>query len=321
MSRLPFDLPPVQPGEPAPVWTGRDFAVGETRTPVIIYDAGPSGWSDELTALHEDETASGTHFIDVASRNRAVDHLVRHGFAPDASVLEIGVSGGHLLADLRARFPDATLVGSDYTLGTLMALAPRADGIPLIRMDLTKSPLPDDAVDAIVLLNVLEHIDDDQTALNHCCRMLKPGGLVVIEVPAGPGLFDDYDRELMHFRRYSTSDLEIKARKAGFDLLEQSFIGCLIFPAFWVSKKWARQRPKLLVGDGSQSSRVRSAIRATAKANGVGHWLMAAEGALARMMSLPFGIRCVLVGKKINREISPQTPDRFSRCGSDFWSE
>ena len=299
MSRLPFDLPPVHPGEPSPVWTGHDFVVGETRTPVIAYDAGPSGWSDELTALHEDETAAGTHFIDVASRNRAVDHLARHGLKRDASVLEVGVSGGHLLVDLRARFPDATLVGSDYTIGTLMALAPRADGIPLIRMDLTKSPLPDNAVDAIVLLNVLEHIDDDQTALNHCCRMLKPGGLVVIEVPAGPDLFDDYDRELMHFRRYSSGELERKAQRAGFNLLEQSFIGCLIFPAFWASKKWARRRPKPSVASGAQTSRVRSAIRATAKANGFGHWLMAAEGALARRISLPFGIRCVLVGRKI----------------------
>ena len=297
MSRMPFELPPVQPGGARPVWTGSDFAVGDARVPVVAYDAGPSGWSDALTALHEDETASGAHFIDVASRTRAVDHLVRHGVAPDAAIMEVGVSGGHLLADIRRRFPDATLVGTDYTLGTLLALAPRSGGVPLIRMDLTQSPLPDAAVDAIVLLNVLEHIDDDQAAMRHCWRMLRPGGVVIIEVPAGPGLFDDYDRELMHFRRYSAPELRRKVEMAGFAVAEQSFIGCLIYPAFWASKKWSRLRAKP-TSTGSESSRVRTAIRATAKANGPGHWLMRAEAGLARRLPLPFGIRCVIVGRK-----------------------
>ncbi len=297
MSGLPFALPPVHPGEPSPVWTGHDFAVGEARMPVVAYDTGPSGWSDALTALHEEETASGTHFIDLASRERAVDHLRRHGVAKDASILEVGVSGGHLLADLGTSFPEATLVGSDYTLGTLLALAPRAAGIPLIRMDLTRSPLPDEAVDAIVLLNVLEHIDDDETAMRHCCRMLKPGGLVVIEVPAGPGLFDDYDRELMHFRRYSAGELRRKAEAAGFAIVEQSFIGCLLYPAFWASKKWSRLRAKPASAT-SDRSRVRAAIRATARVNGAGRWLMNAEAGLSRRVPLPFGIRGVIVGRK-----------------------
>lgn len=294
---MPFALPPVRPGDPAPVWTGTEFAVGDDRVAVAVYDAGPSGWSDDLTALHEDETASGTHFIDVASRERALDHLKRHRVANDATIMEVGVSGGHLLRDLGTQFPHATLVGTDYTLGTLLALAPRVPGIPLIRMDLTRSPLPDAVVDAIVLLNVLEHIDDDAAAIRHCFRMVKPGGLVVIEVPAGPGLFDDYDRELMHFRRYSAGELRRKVEAAGFVIAEQSFIGCFIYPAFWASKKWSRSKRKP-ASLAPESSRVRRAIRATAKANGVGNWLMKAEAGLARKISLPFGIRSVIVGRK-----------------------
>lgn len=306
MSSLPFELPALRPGEPAPVWTGRDFVVGQTHMPVIAYDGGPSGWSDELTALHEDEAASGSHFIDIASRQRAIDNLVRHGFKPDATILEVGVSGGHLLADLRRRFPQATVVGSDYTLGTLKALAQKAPPLPLIRLDLTQSPLPDGAVDAIVLLNVLEHIEQDEAAIRHIYRMLKPGGLAVIEVPAGPHLYDDYDRELMHFRRYSAEELARKAKAAGFEVVEESYIGALVYPAFWASKKLARRRakaassgsPSAVASTEDASSRVRSAIRSTAKANGFGHWLMRTEAALAQKVKLPFGIRCVLVGRK-----------------------
>ena len=298
MTLLPFDLPPIRLGEPPPLWTGREFEVGEQRSPVVAYEAGPSGWTDELTTLHEDETGSGSHFIDVASRSRAVHHLVQHGLNREAVVLEVGVSGGHLLRDLRERFPDVILVGSDYTLGTLLALAPQMKGIPLIRMDLTRSPIPDAAIDAVVLLNVLEHIEDDELALRHCCRMLKQGGIAVIEVPAGPNLFDDYDRELMHFRRYSSVELHRKTQAAGFDIIDQSFIGCLIYPAFWASKKWSRRRRARSDTVAMGSSRVRNAIRATSKVNGLGHVLMSSEYALSRKMKLPFGIRCVLVGRK-----------------------
>ena len=144
---------------------------------------------------------------------------------------------------------------------------------------------------------MLEHIGDDEAAIRHCFRMLKSGGIVVIEVPAGPGLFDDYDRELMHFRRYSAAELRRKVEASGFAVAEQSFIGCLIYPAFWTSKKWSR----LQGGKGSatkEQSRVRTAIRATAKANRAGRWLMKVEASLSRKVDLPFGIRSVIVGRK-----------------------
>jgi len=296
MSSLPFELPPVAPDGPKPLWNGREFEIGARRDRVLAYDAGPSGWSDELTKLHEDETEGGSHFIDVASRRRALIHLERYGFRPEASILEIGVSGGHLLRDIRERFPAANVLGSDYTLGTLLELVPKMDGVPLIRMDLTKSPFPEAAVDAVVLLNVLEHIENDELAIEQCFRMLKPGGLMILEVPAGPHLFDQYDRELMHFRRYSLAELIRKTRAAGFQVLESSFIGFFLYPAFWLSKKWNR------VSYGRSAkvrpSRVRNAIRLTAKANPFGSWLMRCEEGLSRHLSLPFGIRCVLVARK-----------------------
>lgn len=296
MNSLSFDMPPVTPNDPRPVWNGWGFEIGRTRSRILSYDTGISGWNDDLTKLHEDETASGSHFIDMASRRRALAHLERYGFRPASSILEVGVSAGHFLEDVRRRFPEAAVLGSDYTLGTLIELAPRMEGVPLIRMDLTRSPFPDAAVDAIVLLNVLEHIDADELAIRHCFRMLKPGGLMVVEVPAGPHLYDDYDRELMHFRRYSSSELVAKAERAGFRVLETSFLGCLIYPAFWLSKKWARRKSKP-PGDAA-ASKVRSAIRATIKVNHFGHWIMRAEDWLARHIRLPFGIRCVLVGQK-----------------------
>ena len=121
--------------------------------------------------------------------------------------MEVGCSAGHLLADMRRSLPNATLIGGDYTLGTLVKLGEKMPDIPLVRFNLADSPLPSDTYDAMVLLNVLEHIENDVAATRHIARMLKPGGVAVIEVPAGPELFDDYDRQLQHFRRYTLPGL------------------------------------------------------------------------------------------------------------------
>lgn len=296
MSALPFSMPPARSGEPAPSWDGTSFLVGEQKRRVLAYHAGVSGWNDDLTRLHEDETAGGTHFIDVASRGRAMAALKTHLHGKPAVLLEVGVSGGHFLRELRREFPGAVVVGADYTQGTLDEIAPSFEGVPLVRMDLTDSPFPDASADAIILLNVLEHIKRDDVAVGHCVRMLKPGGILVVEVPAGPDLFDSYDRELMHFRRYRGSELARLLSDAGLDVLEQSHIGFLLYPLFWFSKKknrWATSTERATAG-----SRVKAAIRGTSRFGALGHWLMAAEYQLSRRVALPVGIRCTAAARK-----------------------
>jgi hypothetical protein len=59
-------FPPVSAGEDPPVWNGSAFVGSGRSDRVLAYEVGESGWSDELTELHESATESGTHFIDVA---------------------------------------------------------------------------------------------------------------------------------------------------------------------------------------------------------------------------------------------------------------
>lgn len=68
-------------------------------------------------------------------------------------------------------------------------------------------PLPDNSVDIVIALNVLEHIEDDITAIKQIYRILKPGGYAIIEVPRNPNLYDLHDERLKHFRRYQMNDL------------------------------------------------------------------------------------------------------------------
>ena len=210
-----FPWPPLSEKGPRPIWTGRGFEIGGDRVPIAAYDIGASGWNDALTTMHED-VAGTAHPIDAASRSHAVGQLRRHLARPDGVVLEVGCSSGYLLQEMRGALPEASLIGVDYIRGPLEALAGSMPTVPMLQFDLQRCPLPDACVDAVVLLNVLEHIEDDASAVGHLFRILKPGGVAVVEIPAGPGLYDVYDKQLMHFRRYRRKGASRCSRTPGF---------------------------------------------------------------------------------------------------------
>jgi SAM-dependent methyltransferase len=293
MNDLTF--PPVSAGEASPVWNGGAFIGSGKSTRVLAYEVGESGWSDELTELHESATQSGSHFIDVASRDHAINELKRTLGTRSSSIMEVGCSAGHLLADIRRSLPNATLIGGDYTLGTLVKLGEKMPDIPLVRFNLADSPLPSDTYDAMVLLNVLEHIENDVAATRHIARMLKPGGVAVIEVPAGPELFDDYDRQLQHFRRYTLPGLCKVIEGAGLKVERRNYLGALIYPAFYLAKKLSQSNPKPAE---EREQHVTGAIGATSRLNPIGHAIMALEEAMSRAIEFPRGIRCTVTARK-----------------------
>ena len=122
--------------------------------------------------------------------------------------------------DLLKEIPQAAIVGADYLPNVVLRAARRVRSAPFLQFDLRNCPLAGDCLDGVTALNVLEHIDDDFTALREIQRILKRGGLAHLEVPADPSSFDLYDEVLMHFRRYRLRDLTTKARDAGFAILK-----------------------------------------------------------------------------------------------------
>src|ERR1700738_1956077 len=217
-------------------WDGDAFEVDGKRERVLAYEVAQSGWTEELTRLHELE-AGGDHFIDIASRAHAVDEVKRLAGQAPRIILEIGCSSGFLLRELQGALRGHTILGSDYTIGTLESLGRKLTGVPLLRFDLTRCPLPAEFVDIMILLNVLEHIEDDVATIAQLFRIVKPGGAVIIEVPAGSSLFDVYDRVLLHHRRYDMSTLLTRLRNAGFQIERSSHLGFLLYPGFYISKR------------------------------------------------------------------------------------
>jgi ubiquinone/menaquinone biosynthesis C-methylase UbiE len=95
------------------------------------------------------------------------------------------------------------------------------------RADATHLPFPDDHFDAVVALDVLEHLVDDRAALTEWRRVLKPGGCVVLTVPAYQWLWSEHDVALHHQRRYARRVLHDRAREA--DLVIRKLTHAIVF--------------------------------------------------------------------------------------------
>lgn len=290
---LPFQLPAPVGFSESPKWDGRNFIFADQQTPVLEYSENFAGWSDDLTALHE-EAAGDSHPIDLSSRRDALTRVRECRPSAGALIMEIGCSSGFFIKELVGAFPDFVILGADVVKVPLYKLAREIPGLPLIRFDLLKCPLPDQSIDVLVMLNVLEHIEDDLAALKSAFKLLKPGGSLIIEVPAAPYLYDAYDAELHHFRRYSAVELRRKLTEAGFRIDRQSHLGFVLFPAFAVVKllsKWKLgKKNKMVVRNQAASTSSSILVR----------WAMALEILLLSSVSLPFGIRTTAIARKMD---------------------
>jgi SAM-dependent methyltransferase len=275
------------------VWTDQGFVLDGQAVSVVSYDVGESGWTDDLAAFAE-ENAGSDHPIDLASRDfalTALDRLTRD----DAVVLEVGCASGYLLRLIRNKLPRALVIGSDYVLGPLKEVATSLPAVPIIQFDLTRCPLPSETVDAVIMLNVLEHIGDDLEALRQARRILRPDGLLILEVPAGPHLYDVYDRLLMHYRRYSMRQLKQLFARAGFEVVFATHLGAVVYPAFTLVKLWNRYSISHVDAGGQQA--VAGYIKYTAS-SGLVKLAFAAERWLGRWIRWPVGTRCVLIARR-----------------------
>jgi SAM-dependent methyltransferase len=288
---IPFPLPVPAGCSDFPVWDGQAYVFDGKCTPVLEYSENFAGWSDDLTTLHE-EAAGDSHPIDQASRQDAIAQLRQFLPVANAVIMEIGCSSGFLIKDLVKTFPEVTVIGADVVKYPLYRLAKELPGVPLMRFDLLQCPLPDQSVDVLIMLNVLEHIDDDITALKNAYKLLKRGGVLIIEVPAGPYLYDQYDSELHHFRRYSATELQRKLVQAGFKTLRKSHLGFVIFPVFVLIKllnKWSLFHNKNKV------------VREQAAKTSNNRWVklaMSLELKCFARLSLPMGIRVLTVAQR-----------------------
>jgi len=134
---------------------------------------------------------------------------------PEGSrILDVGsASGGNTLLLTDLGFNLTSLEMSD--LGVRLQLK---KGIRVVRGDATDLPFKSDSFDAVLCLDVLEHIENDVSALNEMYRVTRPGGKFLFSVPEDPKLWSTHDEAVSHVRRYLRSEFQQKISEAGFEI-------------------------------------------------------------------------------------------------------
>jgi SAM-dependent methyltransferase len=292
--RLPA-LRPLPGSETVPAFDrGWERADGG-RDPYLPYvgDRHMVNWSGELERLHVDLTRD--HFIEVWTRRAMIDRLGPP--APGEVIVDLGCSSGHLLNSLRRARPDAHLIGVDLIPSGLLAAHRQVPDARLLQADARELPLEDASVDVAVSANLLEHVRDDASALTELYRVLRPGARAVLVVPTAPGTYDYYDRFLQHERRYGRGELASKAGRAGLEVIDDAYLGSILYVPFWLIKQRNRRRYCQLEGRALEA-RVTRDIAGTRNSR-TGRLACAVERELLRRgVRLPFGIRGLTVVRR-----------------------
>ena len=133
-----------------------------------------------------------------------------------AVVLEAGCGEGYG-ADLLAGVA-RTVLGLDYDAATAVHVARRYPRVAVARTNLVALPVRDGSVDAVVSLQVIEHLWDQERFLRECHRVLRPGGALLVSTPNRITFSPGRETPLnpFHTRELSGSELAVLVRDAGF---------------------------------------------------------------------------------------------------------
>lgn len=134
-----------------------------------------------------------------ARADLAIEVLRRNRVLPPATVIDVGCGWGVTLEAMETA--GFTVIGLDISRQILEKIdRPQRR---LVQADL-RQPVSNLAgqADALLLLDVIEHVDDDRQVLRHSATLLRSGGIAVVSVPARPDLFSEFDEIQGHRRRY-----------------------------------------------------------------------------------------------------------------------
>lgn len=225
----------------------------------------------------------------VARRDAAARFLRDHA-PPERPlrILDAGCGTGALL-ELFRTWPDAVATGVDLSPEALRFSYGRGHR-RLAGADLSLLPFRSDSFHAVTALDVIEHVPDDSRCVREIARVLRPGGILVASVPAYQFLWGPHDEALHHHRRYNSSQIRDLIQSTELRVERQTHLLSALFPAAAMMRLAAR-------GKKSHSPEAKLP-RVPGVVNRGLILFQAAELAVARRASLPFGLSILVVARK-----------------------
>ncbi len=165
--------------------------------------------------------------------------LDRLALPAGAEILDAGCGSGRTLQELA---PLGTVHGLE--LDPSAAAVARARGMgEVIEGRLEELPWGDESFDLITCLDVIEHTPDDRVTLRELLRVTKPGGYLLVTVPAYQALWSQHDEVNHHFRRYNRRMLGAAAAESGWSVQRMTSFNSLLLPPAAAVRLIQRRRP------------------------------------------------------------------------------
>ena len=192
------------------------------------------------------EDEYGSHILVSLEKARRFNLWMGQTLAPYVGdrVLEIGAGIGTLTSQF---IPRQFYLASDVNPSYLSYLRGYSVGKPYLRVRHIDAGIPGDFVgleekfDTVLMVNVLEHVPDEQVTLRNIRSSLMPGGRAVILVPQHPALYGTLDRALEHRERYTRKSLQEGLEQAGFEVERIFDFNRFSVPGWWLSGKVLRR--------------------------------------------------------------------------------
>lgn len=231
------------------------------------------------------------HWWFVARRNILLEILKRYvGESADGTrrILDVGCGTGTMLTYL-ARFGSAEGVDID----TEAIEYCRARGLKQVSQSAADSlPFANDTFDLVTALDVVEHIDDDLGVLREVRRVLRPGGQLLLTVPAYRFLWGRQDEINLHKRRYVAREVRERLQASGYEVQRLSYMNALLFPAIAAIRlvRHVLPAPVELESD--------FAFPAPRPLNGLLSKVFGTERYMLNRFNLPFGVSIMALARK-----------------------
>jgi SAM-dependent methyltransferase len=239
--------------------------------------------AEEYARMHELED----HYWWFVGRRRLALKLLRRaiGETKRPRVLDLGCGTGVISGELNEWSRPISLDMSELALGFS-----RERGLSnLVQARGEWLPIRTGTMDAVLALDIFEHIEDDAAAFAEAFRVLRPGGVLVLSVPAFKTLWGPHDVALMHFRRYTAREMSDKLRKAGFQLRRLSYSVFFLFPVVVMVRFFEKRR---------KGAAKASLPRVPEWANRALVSLQDLEASCVSRISLPWGSSVIAVAEK-----------------------
>jgi ubiquinone/menaquinone biosynthesis C-methylase UbiE len=148
----------------------------------------------------------------------------------------------------------------------------------------TVARLNDREFDTAMCTNVLEHIEDDQQALKHMAQLVRPGGYVVLFVPAGAYMYGTLDQALGHYRRYDAAALRTLFERAALRVERLEYCNLLGIAGWWMNSRVLKRH---ILPEGHLKV-----------FNALAPMVLGAEDLLSRAIPLPIGQSLLCIARK-----------------------